>query len=125
MTDFIIAEEIGSGEFGTVSKGTVKSTGIDVALKMLKHDTPEAREMFVKEADRLTSLSHINIVCCIGTQFHLFPYMIVFEYMSYGDLKTYLASIDEKLQLTHQVKLAYDVSQGGHEMSRVGRGPVV
>ena len=90
----------------------MQSTGEEVALKMLRVDTDQARESFMKEGDRFTQLSHKNIVRCLGTQYNTFPYMIVFEYMSNGDLKSYMSGIAERLRLEHQVKLASDVSSG-------------
>ena len=112
--DVEIGAELGRGEYGWVCIGTIRSSGELVAVKMLKSETEGAQSAFQQEADQLKSISHENVVRLIGTQFDSAPFLIVLEYLSNGDLKSYL---DEnrylgQLNIMHLVKICSDVAGG-------------
>ena len=88
---------------------------ITVAVKLLKAKSggTSARD-FIKEAKRLQTLSHDNVVRMLGVCFSSEPMMIVLEHMANGDLKAFLRSHTETSIITpqHMIKLALDSSSG-------------
>ena len=65
ITYFRIGDHLGSGQFGSVSKGVWKSpTGpVDVAIKTLNNDTSENEKVkFLQEAAIMGQFRHPNIV---------------------------------------------------------------
>jgi serine/threonine protein kinase len=116
-----LEKEIGQGEFGVVMKALgVKLPGCDeaqsVAVKVLKHTQSESDvNAFVREGLRLRELNHANVVRLIGVCLDEEPYMIVLEYMPFGDLKTQLRrckanNID--LGLSHLMSFVLDIARG-------------
>ena len=65
ILSFRIGEHLGSGQFGSVSKGVWESpTGpVDVAIKTLNNDTSEDEKVkFLQEAAIMGQFHHPNIV---------------------------------------------------------------
>ena len=85
-------EEPASGEFGVIAKGIIIATREKIAIKMLITESVESIEKFKQEATVFNYLSHNDVVKMIGVQFQSAPYMIMMEYMTNGDLKSYLRS---------------------------------
>ena len=81
-------EELGSGNFGTVTKGMLRGT-IHVAIKTLnenkndkKNRTEEfnrAKEAFKKETQIMKKLNHPNLVKIYGIQMDSLPFQLVME----------------------------------------------
>lgn len=62
-----------------------------VAAKTLKENNgEETRIEFEREAELLTNLKHPNIVHFYGISWDGDPFMMLFEYMEYGDLNNFL-----------------------------------
>lgn len=62
-----------------------------VAAKTLKENNgEETRLEFEREAELLTNLKHPNIVHFYGISWDGDPFMMLFEYMEYGDLNNFL-----------------------------------
>ena len=64
-----IVTHLGTGQFGTVSKGIWQSTGriMDVAIKMLKTETGENEKVkFLQEAAINGQFKHPNVVKLLG-----------------------------------------------------------
>lgn len=62
-----------------------------VAAKTLKENNgEETRIEFEREAELLTNLKHPNIVTFYGISWDGDPFMMLFEYMEYGDLNNFL-----------------------------------
>jgi len=87
---------IGSGGFGNVYKGMLKS-GSEIAVKRFKNCTPAGDAEFVHEVEMISSVRHRNLVvlrgCCMapsggGIEGH--QRIIVFDYMRNGSLKDYI-----------------------------------
>ena len=107
-----MGDEIGAGEFGIVMEGQIRSTSEKIAIKLLKIENPESIDRFKQEAIHLRALNHNNVVRMIGTQFESHPFMILFEHMANGDLKSYLSIVRDAVELNHILKLVSDVSAG-------------
>lgn len=88
--------ELGEGAFGRVYLGTC--TGLVeegevtlIAIKTLKDATSESvMKDFDREAELLANLQHDNIVTFYGVSQNNENYMMIFEFMSNGDLNNYL-----------------------------------
>lgn len=90
-----LLQELGEGAFGRVFLGTVESsTGRTLAaIKTLKDmNDYEATKDFAREAELLSNLNHPNIVTFYGISIDGELYMMLFEYMKYGDLNNILRS---------------------------------
>ena len=84
---------LGSGEFGEVSLAvlTMGTRTLTVAVKTLKSgSSAEAIEKFKLEAQLLSNLRHPHIVDVKAVCFVSSPNMIALEFMSGGDLQSYL-----------------------------------
>lgn len=85
---------IGVGQFGVVYEATERMTGSQGAydarraVKLL-HAGASAKEEeeFLKEAELMTRLEHMNLVRLIAVVLSDSPWLIVLEFMPYGDLK--------------------------------------
>lgn len=89
-------EQLGEGAFGRVYLGRCENMpkegeNVMVAIKMLKNDMSEdSMKDFEREAEVLTNMDHKNIVTFYGVCIEDETYMMIFEYMSNGDLNNYL-----------------------------------
>ena len=119
-----LLSELGRGEFGVVMEGAAvnlpgQSNGITpVAIKSL-HQSTSNRELhlFMSEAVRAAKLNHTNVVRLLAVCFTGQPSFLVFEFMSNGDLKTYLSLIRQSqtegmIGTPHMLKLTRDVAAG-------------
>lgn len=101
-----LKKKLGEGEFGRVFLGTVLDLDKDkiisqtkhektlVAIKVLKHMKEKFSQEFKSEALLLSNLDHDNIVKFHGVSVDQNPFMMVFEYMKFGDLNTFLRSFN-------------------------------
>ncbi|PHT82790.1 hypothetical protein T459_11233 [Capsicum annuum] len=80
---------IGSGSFGPVYKGIVRS-GTAIAVKVFNLQLDEAFKSFDTECEVLCSLRHRNLVKVITSCSNLDFKALVLEYMSNGSLEKYL-----------------------------------
>ncbi|XP_072227529.1 tyrosine-protein kinase SYK [Leuresthes tenuis] len=105
--------ELGSGNFGTVMKGTyrMKKTQKPVAVKILKNDdnNPSVREEMLREANVMQQLDNPYIVRMIGIC-EAENLMLVMELAQLGPLNKFLqknkqTSIKNITELVHQVSM--------------------
>ena len=62
---YLLAERLGSGTFGEVRRGTVRETGVAIAVKLLRSELaedPSVVARFVQEKQVLCRLQHPNLV---------------------------------------------------------------
>ena len=88
-------EELGSGEFGVVTRGFLSSTtgDLEVAMKMLNTDASDKDKLrFLQEAAIMCQFDHQNVIKLHGVVTEA-PIMIVLEYVARGDLKEFLMSL--------------------------------
>ena len=70
------------------------------AVKMLRNGaSPEDKREFLQEVETMLALDHQNLVSIIGVAVQQAPWLVVLEFMPYGDLRAVL-----------QVQLVVDVS---------------
>ncbi|XP_056132982.1 tyrosine-protein kinase ZAP-70 [Lampris incognitus] len=106
--------ELGSGNFGCVKKGVLKTDKgqIDVAIKVLKNDNEKlVREEMMREAEIMHQLDNPYIVRMLGLC-QTDALMLVMEMASAGPLNKFLSSKKESVTTENIVNLMHQVSMG-------------
>ena len=92
-------EQLGTGAFGVVNRGMWKPSYIkevEVAIKTLStNSTDKNRVRFLQEAAIMCQFDHENVIKLYGVVTDA-PTMIVLEYMSCGDLRNLLVTLQPK-----------------------------
>ncbi|CAJ1060941.1 tyrosine-protein kinase ZAP-70 [Xyrichtys novacula] len=114
-TQLLIDEvELGSGNFGCVKKGVLKTESgqIDVAIKVLKSENEKTvKEEMMREAEIMYQLSNPYIVRMLGLC-NAESLMLVMEMASAGPLNKYLSSHKDTVSVENIVGLMHQVSLG-------------
>ncbi|PHT30246.1 hypothetical protein CQW23_30175 [Capsicum baccatum] len=100
---------IGSGSFGSVYKGILKS-GIVVAVKVFNLQLDAAFKSFDTECEVLRSLRHRNLVKVITSCSNLDFKALVLKYMPNGSLDKYLYSHNYFLDISQRLSIMLDVA---------------
>ncbi|XP_008575447.1 PREDICTED: myosin light chain kinase 2, skeletal/cardiac muscle isoform X2 [Galeopterus variegatus] len=91
-------EALGGGKFGAVCTCTEKATGLKLAAKVIKKQTPKDKEMVMLEIEVMNQLNHRNLIqlyAAIETSHEIILFM---EYIEGGEL--FERIVDEDYQLT-------------------------
>lgn len=91
-------EALGGGKFGAVCTCTEKATGLKLAAKVIKKQTPKDKEMVMLEIEVMNQLNHRNLIqlyAAIETPHEIVLFM---EYIEGGEL--FERIVDEDYQLT-------------------------
>ncbi|XP_058418956.1 myosin light chain kinase 2, skeletal/cardiac muscle [Diceros bicornis minor] len=91
-------EALGGGKFGAVCTCTEKSTGLKLAAKVIKKQTPKDKEMVKLEIEVMNQLNHRNLIqlyAAIETSHEIVLFM---EYIEGGEL--FERIVDEDYHLT-------------------------
>ncbi|XP_039719963.1 myosin light chain kinase 2, skeletal/cardiac muscle [Pteropus medius] len=91
-------ETLGGGKFGAVCTCTEKATGLKLAAKVIKKQTPKDKEMVMLEIEVMNQLNHRNLIqlyAAIETSHEIILFM---EYIEGGEL--FERIVDEDYQLT-------------------------
>ena len=100
MFIYRINGELGSGEFGIVSRGRwtpLPHKEVEVAIKTLNPGaSAKDRLKFIQEAAIMCQFDHENVIKLHGVVTET-PRMIVLEYISNGDLTSYLLKLQSSL----------------------------
>ncbi|KAM6147676.1 myosin light chain kinase 2, skeletal/cardiac muscle [Erethizon dorsatum] len=91
-------EALGGGKFGAVCTCTEKATGLKLAAKVIKKQTPKDKEMVMLEIEVMNQLNHRNLIqlyAAIETSNEIVLFM---EYIEGGEL--FERIVDEDYQLT-------------------------
>ncbi|XP_074558451.1 calcium/calmodulin-regulated receptor-like kinase 2 [Curcuma longa] len=103
---------LGQGSFGPVYKATMP-TGELVAVKVLASDSSQGEKEFQTEVLLLSRLHHRNLVNLVGYCIDKSQRMLVYEFMTNGNLATLLYNDGPRiLSWEERVQIAYDVSHG-------------
>lgn len=121
-----LLEEVGSGQFGAVFKGTVEHDNLPpytVAVKTLKEGTggPE-RAHFLREAALMAQFHHPNILQLVGVCTSSVPLLLVAQYCENGSLFDFLRRRSGFLDisLTSKLFIARDICEGMLALSSNG-----
>jgi len=107
-----LGQPIGKGSFGVVYKGVFR--GKEVAIKKFyTQNLDDELMMDIKsEMRKLLSLSHPNIVLCMGACLEKNDLMIVTEYMPKGSVEEVVLKAKDPPSLTIRIKMLKDVASG-------------
>lgn len=110
-SDVVLGKLLGAGNFGEVYEGTYGKEV--VAIKCIKEDSMEAQE-FMQEAHVMKKLQHPNLVRLIGVCSIAMPMYIITEFVSKGDLLSYLRrpSSRKEIDTTGQLYIASQIAAG-------------
>ncbi|CAI9101455.1 OLC1v1038785C1 [Oldenlandia corymbosa var. corymbosa] len=90
--DFSENNDLGSGGYGKVYKGTLPG-GLMVAIKRAKHGSMQGHLEFKTEIELLSRVHHKNLVSLVGFCFDKAEEMLVYEFIPNGTLKDSLSGI--------------------------------
>jgi abelson tyrosine-protein kinase 1 len=109
--DIQLGRKLGAGQYGDVYMGTWKKS-MSVAVKTLREDNAEVKE-FLEEAGIMKSLQHPNIIQLMGVCTREPPFYVVTEFMSKGDLLSYLRNPEgQKTSARGLLYFAVQISSG-------------
>ncbi|XP_027362872.1 probable LRR receptor-like serine/threonine-protein kinase At3g47570 [Abrus precatorius] len=116
---------IGSGNFGSVYKGTIELEDNVVAIKVLNLQKKGAQKSFFVECNALKNIKHRNLVkiltCCSSIDYKGQEFKaLVYEYMANGSLERWLhppikiADQHRTLSLDQRLNIIVDVASAIH-----------
>ncbi|GJU26537.1 probable leucine-rich repeat receptor-like protein kinase [Tanacetum coccineum] len=115
-SNFSQANQIGSGGYGKVYRGTV-SGGQVVAIKKAQKASMQGGLEFKTEIELLSRVHHKNLVGLVGFCFEQGEQMLVYEFMSNGTLRDSLSGEYSVTDEDYEVDLTYE-SNGDKEFGR-------
>ncbi|XP_062225080.1 L-type lectin-domain containing receptor kinase SIT1-like [Phragmites australis] len=90
---------VGSGGFGTVYKGVLRVSKLEIAVKRVLHSSQQGMKEFIMEIVSLGRLQHRNLVQLLGYCRRKGELFLVYDYMPNGSLDKYLYSQENNLYL--------------------------
>ncbi|TVU02969.1 hypothetical protein EJB05_51515, partial [Eragrostis curvula] len=84
---------IGVGGFGRVYRGVLPSSGAEVAVKKVSHDSKQGLREFVSEIASMSRLRHRNLVQLLGYCRRRGELVLVYDYMVNGSLDSHLFDV--------------------------------
>uniref|UniRef100_A0A803LX34 non-specific serine/threonine protein kinase n=1 Tax=Chenopodium quinoa TaxID=63459 RepID=A0A803LX34_CHEQI len=93
------SELLGVGGFRKVYKGVLSSTGDQVAVKRVSHDSKQGIREFVAEISSMRRLRHRNLVQLLGYCRRKGELLLVYDYMPNGSLDEFLFNQAERSNL--------------------------
>ncbi|XP_031482443.2 probable LRR receptor-like serine/threonine-protein kinase At1g05700 isoform X2 [Nymphaea colorata] len=101
-------QKIGQGGFGSVYLGHLQ--GQDVAVKMISHKSKQGSKEFYTEVALLSRVHHRNLVHFIGYCDEDENMILLYEFLSSGNLGQALSEVD--LDWNRRLQIALDAAQG-------------
>ena len=94
ITDYILKQDIGEGNFGKVKLGIHKETGEEFAIKILNKEQIKIKmkNTIFKENEIITKFNHINVIFVFAIIEDAENYYIVMEYCKTGELFDYIVA---------------------------------
>ncbi|TVU31339.1 hypothetical protein EJB05_23021, partial [Eragrostis curvula] len=100
--------KLGNGAFGEVFKGVLRD-GRPVAVKRYIH--ADSEEAFAKEVIVHSQINHKNVVRLVGCCIEKNAYMLVFEYVTNGNLNDHLHCGDTPMSLDTRLNIAIECAE--------------
>lgn len=110
---------VGKGSYGTVYRGKLMQTKMEVAVKVFNLEMPGAERSFMSECEALRSVQHRNllsiITACSTVDSNGNPFRaLIYEFMPNGNLDTWLHHNDDgkarkHLGLTERIDIAANI----------------
>ncbi|URE32805.1 Legume lectin domain [Musa troglodytarum] len=99
-------EKLGEGGFGSVYRGCLKDSKLEVAIKRISRGSKQGRKEYVSEVKIISRLRHRNLVQLVGWCHDGGEFSLVYEFMPNGSLDSYLYSTTRLLEWPARHKVA-------------------
>ncbi|KAM3385104.1 hypothetical protein ACQJBY_009200 [Aegilops geniculata] len=110
---------LGAGGFGSVYKGMLRTSKLEVAVKRVSHESRQGIKEFVAEVASIGHIRHRNLVRLLGYCRRKDELLLVYDYMPNGSLDKYLHSCSDggdkqalMLNWAHRFQIIKDVASG-------------
>jgi predicted Ser/Thr protein kinase len=110
-------DELGTGTFGAVFKGTWQFTDVAVKKLHIQKMTDQTMEFFKKEVSIMSKLHHPNVLPLYGACIERGRYCMVIPYMPKGSLYGVLHS-DQKFPWKQRWSIALDIGKGIYHLHK-------
>ncbi|KAA8545360.1 hypothetical protein F0562_020144 [Nyssa sinensis] len=123
--NFSEANEIGTGGYGKVYRGTLP-TGQLVAIKRAQHGSMQGGVEFKTEIELLSRVHHKNVVSLLGFCFEQGEQMLVYEYVPNGSLKESLSGKSRiRLDWMRRLRIALGAARGLSYLHELANPPII
>jgi serine/threonine protein kinase len=95
--NFSDERKLGEGGFGSVYRGFLKETNLQVAIKRVSKDSKQGTKEYVSEVRIISRLRHRNLVQLIGWCHGGGELLLIYELMPNGSLDTHLYDVNNIL----------------------------
>ncbi|KAG2289758.1 hypothetical protein Bca4012_029182 [Brassica carinata] len=104
---------LGSGGFGSVYKGVMPGTKLEIAVKKVSHESRQGMKQFVAEIVSIGRMSHRNLVPLLGYCRRKGELLLVYDFMPNGSLDRYLYNKPEvTLNWKQRINVILGVASG-------------
>ncbi|KAL5539380.1 hypothetical protein UlMin_043041, partial [Ulmus minor] len=123
--NFSEANEIGSGGYGKVYRGTLP-TGELIAIKRAQRESMQGGLEFKTEIELLSRVHHKNLVSLLGFCFEKGEQMLIYEHLTNGSLKESLSGKSGiKLDWTRRLRIALGTARGLAYLHELANPPII
>ncbi|XP_031490439.1 L-type lectin-domain containing receptor kinase S.4-like [Nymphaea colorata] len=106
-------EELGKGGFGSVYKGVLSRSGIEVAVKRVSHGSKQGMREFVVEISSLGRMRHRIVVQLHGWCRRCDDLLLAYEFMPYGSIDNFLFDVKGRsLSWEQRFKILKGIASG-------------
>ncbi|XP_031489690.1 L-type lectin-domain containing receptor kinase IV.2-like [Nymphaea colorata] len=106
-------EELGEGGFGSVYKGVLSRSGIEVAVKRVSHGSKQGMREFVVEISSLGRMRHRIVVQLHGWCRRGDDLLLAYEFMPYGSIDNFLFDVKGRsLSWEQRFKILKGIASG-------------
>ncbi|XP_022716295.1 LOW QUALITY PROTEIN: probable leucine-rich repeat receptor-like protein kinase At5g49770 [Durio zibethinus] len=123
--NFSEANDIGSGGYGKVYRGTLP-TGELVAIKRAQQGSMQGGLEFKTEIELLSRVHHKNVVSLLGFCFEQGEQMLIYEYVPNGSLSDSLSGKSGiRVDWTRRLKIALGAARGLAYLHELANPPII
>ncbi|KAL5555459.1 hypothetical protein UlMin_037695 [Ulmus minor] len=123
--NFSEANNIGSGGYGKVYRGTLP-TGELIAIKRAQRESMQGGLEFKTEIELLSRVRHKNLVSLLGFCFEKGEQMLIYEHVTNGSLKDSLSGKSGiKLDWTRRLRIALGAARGLTYLHELANPPII
>ncbi|KAE8707543.1 putative leucine-rich repeat receptor-like protein kinase [Hibiscus syriacus] len=123
--NFTEANDIGSGGYGKVYRGTLP-TGELVAIKRAQQGSLQGGVEFKTEIELLSRVHHKNVVSLLGFCFELGEQILIYEYVPNGSLSDSLSGKSGiRLDWSRRLKIALGAARGVAYLHELANPPII
>ncbi|XP_059508852.1 myosin light chain kinase 2, skeletal/cardiac muscle-like isoform X2 [Stegostoma tigrinum] len=111
-----LSEVLGGGRFGSVHRCTERSSGLQLAMKIIKVRSAKEKESITNEVQVMNLLNHVNLIQLYDAFETRSEMILMMEYVEGGEL--FERIVDENYSLTELDAMVYvkQICQGVHYM---------